>query len=135
MKEQIHAGSAEYDFVANLFTSTFNGRPLKRSKVAANNNNFGLALGPGRFSVNNMGYAPGFGVSNMNMMYPAAAMPPPLPVFGGGGVGFGGQVIKIEKIYNCVVYEKFMNEFRRMLRKYKDFKINDIIKHLFHGSR
>jgi len=134
MKEHIHAGTAEYDFVANLFTSTFNGRVPKKQKVGAankNNNNFGLALGPGRFAVNNMGYAPGFGVANMNMMYPpAAAMP--APAFGIGG---GGQVIKIEKIYNCVIYEKFMNEFKRMLRKYKDLKINDIVKHLFHGSR
>lgn len=117
MKEQIRAGSAEYDFVANLFTSTFNGRvPKKQKGSAANkNNNFGLALGPGRFNVNNM-YAPGFGVANMNMMYP---QPQALaaPAFGlGGGAG---QVLKIEKIYNCVIYEKFMNEFKRMLRKYR----------------
>lgn len=46
-----------------------------------------------------------------------------------------GHVIKIEKIYNCVIYEKFINEFKRMLRKYKDLKINDMLKHLFHGSR
>jgi hypothetical protein len=88
-------------------------------------------LGPGRFAVNNMGYAPAFGVANMNMLYPAPAMGPPAAF----GIGGTGQVIKIEKIYNCVIYEKFMNEFKRMLRKYKDLKINDIVKHLFHGSR
>ena len=67
---------------------------------------------------------PLFGVSNLN-----AYLPPPIPVapinYGGGGmIGGGrygqGQVVKIEKIYNCVIYEKFMNEFKRMLRKYKN---------------
>jgi hypothetical protein len=52
MKEQIQAGSAEYDFVANLFISTFNGRVPKKQKAYANkNSNFGLALGPGRLNV------------------------------------------------------------------------------------
>ena len=95
------------------------------------NNNFGLSFGPGRFAANNMMNAPAFGVGGINVMYPAAAMAPPV-AYGNGGAG---QVIKIEKIYNCVIYEKFMNEFKRMLRKYKDLKINDIVKHLFHGSR
>lgn len=67
MREQVHPGSAEYDFVANLFTSTFNGRVAKKKKVNNPNNNFGLALGPGRFNVNNMN-APGFGVASINMM-------------------------------------------------------------------
>jgi len=115
MKEQIRAGSAEYDFVANLFTSTLNGRVPQKQKGAANkNNNFGLALGPGRFAASNI-FAPGFGVANMNMMYP----PPAALAAPGFGVGGAGQVIKIEKIYNCVIYEKFMNEFKRMLRKYR----------------
>lgn len=131
MKEQVHPGSAEYDFVANMFTSTFNGRVAKKKKLNNHNNNFGLALGPGRFNVNNM-YGAGFGVANINAMYPQSLFANPV------GRPFGvntGQVIKIEKIYNCVIYEKFMNEFKRMLRKYKDLKINDIVKHLFHGSR
>lgn len=42
---------------------------------------------------------------------------------------------KIQKIYNVVLYEKFMNEFKRMLRKYPHLQITDILKHLFHGSR
>ncbi len=45
------------------------------------------------------------------------------------------QIIRIEKIYNCVIYEKFMNEFKRMLRKYPNKNVNDIMKHLFHGSK
>lgn len=28
-----------------------------------------------------------------------------------------------------------MNEFKRMLRKYPDFQVTDIMKHLFHGTR
>lgn len=42
---------------------------------------------------------------------------------------------KIEKVYNCVIYEKFINEFKRMLRKYPHKNVNDIMKHLFHGTR
>jgi hypothetical protein len=74
-------------------------------------------LGPGSFSVNNMGFPGGFGVTNLNAMYP-----PPIPIVNPmyGGAGGAGHIVKIEKIYNCVIYEKFMNEFKRMLRKYKD---------------
>ena len=36
----------------------------------------------------------------------------------GGGGGYGPKVIKIEKVMNCIIYEKFVNEFKRMLRKY-----------------
>mmetsp|Transcript_45696 Transcript_45696/g.33412 ORF Transcript_45696/g.33412 Transcript_45696/m.33412 type:complete len:174 (+) Transcript_45696:1474-1995(+) len=43
-------------------------------------------------------------------------------------------VQSVEKIYNCVIYDKFMNEFRRMLRKYPDWEIKRFMKHLFHGS-
>lgn len=32
--------------------------------------------------------------------------------------GRQANIIKIEKIYNCVIWEKFINEFKRMLRKY-----------------
>ena len=133
MKEQIHAGTAEYDFVANLFTSTFNGRIPQKNKKNFNNN-LGLALGPGSFSVNNMGFPGGLGFTNLNAMY---LYPPPVPIVNPmfGGASGAGHIVKIEKIYNCVIYEKFMNEFKRMLRKYKDLQINDMLKHLFHGSR
>lgn len=43
------------------------------------------------------------------------------------------RIIQIEKIYNCVLYEKFINELRRMIRKYPNKDINGIVKHLFHG--
>lgn len=43
-------------------------------------------------------------------------------------------IIKIEKVYNCVIYERFINEFKRMLKKYPHKKTKDIMKHLFHGS-
>jgi hypothetical protein len=54
-------------------------------------------------------------------------------VGGAGGAG-GVQIIKIEKIYNCVVYEKFINELKRLLRKYPNKKLPDMMKHLFHGT-
>ena len=34
-----------------------------------------------------------------------------------------------------MIYEKFLTEFKRMLRKYPKLQISDIVKHLFHGSR
>lgn len=57
------------------------------------------------------------------------------PVAAKGGVarGAGVTIKKIEKIFNCVIYEKFMNEFRRMIRKYPHLQITDMMKHLFHG--
>ena len=43
----------------------------------------------------------------------------PAFAFGGGNVnGRRPTILKIEKIKNCVLYEKFINEFKRMLRKY-----------------
>lgn len=57
--------------------------------------------------INNFGYAGG-----LNVMGGVAAAG-----FGGAGMA-NGKIIKIEKIYNAVLYEKFMNEFKRMLRKY-----------------
>lgn len=76
---------------------------------------------------------------------PIAIKPPP-GMFGGGVFGGpampgggrinGAPVIKrIEKVYNCVIYEKFINEFKRMLKKYPMKNVNDIMKHLFHGTR
>jgi hypothetical protein len=33
----------------------------------------------------------------------------------GGG---RAKITRVEKIHNCVIYEKFTNELKRMLRKY-----------------
>ncbi|TNV73266.1 hypothetical protein FGO68_gene4052 [Halteria grandinella] len=55
--------------------------------------------------------------------------------FGGVAPVGAGRIIKIEKVYNCVLYEKFMNEFKRMLRKYPNLQVTDMVKHLFHGTR
>ena len=71
------------------------------------------------------------------MVYPG----PPVNkgLFGGGAfagnVRAGPVTIKrIEKISNCVIYERFINEFKRMIRKYPNKKTTNIMKHLFHGS-
>ena len=57
------------------------------------------------------------------------------PGFGGylGGGLMNAQIIRVEKIFNCMVYDKFINEFKRMLKKYQNKTTNDIMKHLFHG--
>jgi hypothetical protein len=47
--------------------------------------------------------------------------------------GGNGKIIKIEKITNCVIYDRFINEFKRMIRKYPNKKTTAIMKHLFHG--
>ena len=49
--------------------------------------------------------------------------------------GNGAKIVRIEKIFNCVIYEKFINEFKRMLRKYPQKNVKDLMKHLFHGTR
>lgn len=54
---------------------------------------------------------------------------------GGGGINGAPVIKRIEKVYNCVIYEKFINEFKRMLKKYPMKNVNDIMKHLFHGTR
>jgi hypothetical protein len=36
-------------------------------------------------------------------------------------------IVKIEKVYNCVIYEKFITEFKRMMKKYPNKKPNDIM--------
>ena len=46
-----------------------------------------------------------------------------------------GNIKRIQKVFNCVLYEKFLNEFKRMLRKYPHLQVTDIVKHLFHGTR
>ena len=60
---------------------------------------------------------------------------PAPPVGMAGGLVANGRIIRIEKIHNVVLYEKFMNEFQRMLRKYPNLQIKDMMKHLFHGTR
>lgn len=34
-----------------------------------------------------------------------------------------------------MVYEKFVAEFKRMLKKYPNKPLSTVVKHLFHGSR
>lgn len=41
-------------------------------------------------------------------------------LFGGANKLGNVEIVKIEKIYNCVIYERFIQEFKRMLRKYPD---------------
>lgn len=73
------------------------------------------------------------------------------PILGGRALGgpykgglFGGvnananpaglvTIKRIEKIMNCVIYDRFVNEFKRMIRKYPLKKTTSIMKHLFHG--
>lgn len=106
---RLQPGTPDYDFVAQKFTSTFNGNGGRRNFYGAAMPNYGL--------VNNFGMGGGF-----NMMGAPA----------GGGTG---QIVRVEKVHNAVLYEKFMNEFQRMLRKYPHMLIEDMMKHLFHGTR
>lgn len=76
------------------------------------------------------GAAPNYGIIN-NFGNPFAGG---VAVAGMNGIA-SGRIIKIEKVYNCVLYEKFMNEFKRMLRKYPKLQVTDMVKHLFHGTR
>ena len=41
---------------------------------------------------------------------------------------------RIEKIYNTHVFNKFINEFKWMLEKNHYLQIDDMVKHLFHGT-
>mmetsp|Transcript_42904 Transcript_42904/g.41254 ORF Transcript_42904/g.41254 Transcript_42904/m.41254 type:complete len:191 (-) Transcript_42904:253-825(-) len=59
-----------------------------------------------------------------------------------GAAGFRGvkmnalpTIQNIHLIHNCVLYEKFVGELKRLMRKYPQKKVNDIMKHLFHGTR
>ena len=66
-------------------------------------------------------YNPPFG-KKPRVANPPPAMAPPMYYGGGAGGIIGGgrvpQITKIEKIFNCVIYDKFINEFKRMLKKY-----------------
>ena len=115
--ERINEGSPDYDYVSKLFLSTFGG--IKNPHPAKP----GFEP-PGKVSKK----IPQPNWAGLGGMLPGGAMPP----------GAGGRmptINKVEKIYNCVIYEKFINEFKRMLRKYPQKGINDIMKHLFHGTR
>jgi hypothetical protein len=136
--EKLSENSPDYEFVSKAFLSTFNGRA---ANLAPKN--------PGKMIVRKKIAPPS------KMIRPPPGGPffganPPPPIFGPGinpgigmprnpfgGPGHGGLPIikKIEKVYNCVIYEKFINEFKRMLKKYPLKNINDIMKHLFHGTR
>lgn len=106
----MNENSHEYSFVANLFLSTWNG--VNPNVVMPNPVKKYYGKKP----------------------QPAIMMRPPFV----GGLPFGGGVseptiIKVEKLFNCVVYDKFINEYRRMLRKYPNRKTTYLMKHLFHG--
>ena len=113
---RLQPGTPDFDFVAAKFTSTFNGKQGRRG-FAPGANSFMNPVLPNFGLINNFGAGGGF-----NMM--------------GAPLAVGtGQIVKIEKIHNVVLYEKFMNEFQRMLRKYPHMLIEDMMKHLFHGTR
>lgn len=117
--ERLAENCPDYEFIAKQFIDTLNGmkggpvrvKPAKKPKV-----------GP-------------FGANPPPNMFAGPAMFNPGPAMVGPGHGRQANIIKIEKIYNCVIWEKFINEFKRMLRKYPQKKVNDIMKHLFHGTR
>jgi hypothetical protein len=123
-KENLSEAAPDYEHVSKLFMTTYNGgaganlgAPFakKSSRVRPN------PIPPPFFGAPVNPLPAGFGIAN--------------PV--GGPVGAGGQpkIQKIEKVYNCIIYEKFINEFKRMLRKYPQKNLHDIMKHLFHGTR
>ena len=107
---QLSEASPDYEYVSQMFMNTFNGQNAQPV-----NNPFGGIL-PGPAMIPGIIPKKPRGMAN-------PANPPAM--FGGGG-GYGGiigngrvpQITKIEKIYNCVIYEKFINEFKRMLKKY-----------------
>lgn len=45
-----------------------------------------------------------------------------------------GRIIKIEKIYNPTIFDKFTGELKRTLKKYPQCSVWDLTKLLFHGS-
>ena len=75
---------------------------------------------------------PGMGMAMPNPGSGLFGNPFANPVPAGGNQA---KITNIQKIYNCIIYEKFINEFKRMLRKYPQKNTNDIMKHLFHGTR
>ena len=123
--ETLGAGCSDYQFVSELFLSTFglnNGFNYPFNPAIQN------SMPPGPFS-SFFGNVP--------------AYPPQI----GGGIPnprlnrqkrlqqTGVRITKIEKVQNCVIYERFMNEFKRMLKKYPQMQITDMMMHLFHGCK
>eukprot|EP00347_Sterkiella_histriomuscorum_P005904 403354831 len=45
------------------------------------------------------------------------------------------KIIKIEKIFNKPLYDRFINEIKFMSQKYPGKDFEDIMQHLFHGTR
>eukprot|EP00347_Sterkiella_histriomuscorum_P007801 403347509 len=45
------------------------------------------------------------------------------------------DVVKIEKIFNKSLYERFTTEIKFMKQKYPEKEFEDMLQHLFHGSR
>ena len=54
---------------------------------------------------------------------------------GGAGPGIRFEVKKIEKVYNKSTFESFTLEVRKMLRKYPERSIWDLLKLMYNGSK
>lgn len=107
--EKLKENSYDYDMVSKEFINTYGGAQLGALALPG-----GLAFGMG-------------GVGGPGQFFGGGAMPayPARGLKRGRGMSraaAGGasqvRIKKIEKIYNCVIYEKFINEFKRMLKKY-----------------
>ena len=100
--------SPDYEFVSQMFMNTFDGQKAQLVNMFAPMNPAPVLPAP-------------FG-KGRRLANPPPAMAPPMYYGGGAGGIIGGgrvpQITKIEKIFNCVIYEKFINEFKRMLKKY-----------------
>jgi len=113
--EPLNQSSPDYEYVSKLFMSTLGGPPA----AGANN----PAMPQPYIKVPNKGIKPAYPIGKNPVRPPPAMVPPGGVLFAGpannGLVGAGNtKITKIEKIFNCVIYEKFINEFKRMLRKY-----------------
>ena len=53
----------------------------------------------------------------------------------GGHIPGMERVRKVEKIYNCAIYERVENEMKKILTKNKKKSPLDLMRHLFHGTR
>ncbi|CDW78868.1 u box domain-containing protein [Stylonychia lemnae] len=130
-KDILGVGSGEYEFIANYFNSTYGGAAIGQM--------FAGGIFPG-----------GINPILLQPQNPLLFQPPrPAANYFSRGKGNkprpGGQpaqqrmtnsrIIQIEKIYNRDVYDKFIQELKRMIRKYPNKKITDMVKHLFHGTK
>ena len=48
---------------------------------------------------------------------------------------FSPIIIKVERIINSIIFDKFKCELQRTLRKYPDKSLFEIVKLLFHGTK